>query len=125
MIQLDALILSKKLNAQYLCDDFFFNQLADYIKIKRINFASLLYHLPPETCTAIAMDLSKTNYIHTPFLPSTEEFAIQMYENLMTGEKKKQYYTDFFIRYINVFSQDTEDIISTDEIENPSDKNPE
>ena len=125
LIQLDALILSKKLNAQYLCDDFFFNQLADYIKIKRINFASLLYHLPPETCTAIAMDLSKTNYIHTPFLPSTEEFAIQMYENLMTGEKKKQYYTDFFIRYINVFSQDTEDIISTDEIENPSDKNPE
>ena len=123
LIQLDALILTKKLNAQYLCDDLFFNQLADCVKIKRLNFASLLYHLPPETCTAIAMELSKTNYIHTPFLPSNEETAAQMYENLMTGEKKKQYYTDYFIRYINVFSKDTEDNLQVDDENNTSNTN--
>ena len=124
LIQLDALILSKKLNAQYFCDDLFFNQLADYAKIKRLNFASLLYHLPPETCTAIALELSKTNYIHTPFLPSNEETAAQMYENLMTGEKKKQYYTDYFIRYINTFTKDTEDNIQTHDENDSSDTNP-
>jgi hypothetical protein len=118
LIQLDALILSKATQAYYLSDDFFFNQIADYSKIKRLNFASLLYDLPPEMRASLAMELSKTNYVLTPFVPLTHDDADQMYENLMTGEKKKKYYIDFFTRYIQILDQYLQEYSETDDKNN-------
>lgn len=107
-IQLDALIVAKKEKAIYLCDDYFFRMLADISKIKNYNLASLLYHLPISESSPIIMELSKTNYIYTPFIPSDEENALQLYENLTTGKKKKEYYS----RYFEAVSSATESILN-------------
>ena len=96
LIQLDALILAKKLDGYYICDDYFFRQVAALVGIKDINFASLLFHMQPEAVSTFIMELSKTNYIHTPYLPSSEDEAVQLRENLMTGKRKKAYYSAFF-----------------------------
>lgn len=96
VIQLDALILAKKRDAYFLCDDFFFRQIAHIVGIKHNNFVSLLYHLPLEEASKYALELSKTNYIHTPLMSASEEDALQMIENFALGKRKRAYYADFF-----------------------------
>lgn len=100
-IQLDALILSKKENAVYLCDDLFFRKMASYIGLRNMNFVSLLYHYSDMNYVMdIVLQLSKTNYIYTPFMYRNLDDVQELLKNLMTGEKKKAYYRDYFDKYI-------------------------
>lgn len=100
-IQLDALILSKREKAVYLCDDLFFRKMASYMGVRNLNFASLLYHYTDMNYVMpILLQLSKTNYIYTPFMYRNIEEAQEMFKNLMAGEKKKASYRDYFAKYI-------------------------
>ncbi len=44
--------------------------------------------------TSYMLELSKTNYIYIPLLTKDDRQAQEMYRNLMTGEKKRKYYTE-------------------------------
>ena len=101
LIQTDALVLAKRENAVYMCEDFFFRQLAETMGIQNCNFASLLYHISAEERSSIMIPLSKTNYIHMPFLPANNEEALQLYRNLLEGKRKNEHYSAFFIDLVN------------------------
>lgn len=67
VIQLDALILAKRENATYLCDDLFFRKVAEGLRIRNLNFVSLLQHYNDiNYIVPILMEMSKTNYIYLP-----------------------------------------------------------
>ena len=105
-VQLDALILTERLNGIYYCDDLFFRKIAACKKIKSINFATLLYtHNDLDIVMPILLELSKTNYLYTPFRFRNNEEGQEVISNLLTGEKKKQYYSEFFNSYIHVRNQ--------------------
>ena len=53
----------------------------------------------------ILLELSKTNYVYTPFRCRNNEEAQEMVNNLLDGEKKNQYYSEFFNTYIYVRNQ--------------------
>ena len=104
--QLDALILAERLNGVYYCDDLFFRRLAAFKNIKNINFATLLYAYDDiDSVMPILMELSKTNYIFTPFRFRNIEECRNLVTNLLDGEKKRKYYLQFFEACINVGDQ--------------------
>lgn len=104
-IQLDALILSKKLDSVYLCDDYFFRQLAEVAKLQTCNFASLLFKMDRQMRSSIIVKLSKTNYIHTPFVLASEDDGEQIYENLMNGRLKKSHYSAIYDAFYSALGQ--------------------
>lgn len=105
-VQLDALILSERLNGVYYCDDLFFRKIAAHKKVKNINFATLLYaHDDLDIVMPILMELSKTNYVYTPFRCRNNEEGQELVNNLLNGEKKNLYYSQFFNAYIYVRDQ--------------------
>lgn len=105
-VQLDALILAERLNGVYYCDDLFFRKLAAHKEVKNINFATLLYaYNDLDAVMPILLELSKTNYVYTPFRCRNNEEAQEMVNNLLDGEKKNQYYSEFFNTYIYVRNQ--------------------
>ena len=105
-VQLDALILAERLNGVFYCDDLFFRKIAAHKNIKNINFATLLYAQDDlDIVMPILMELSKTNYIYTPFRCRTNEEGQELINNLLEGEKKKVYYSQFFNAYIYVRDQ--------------------
>ena len=66
----------------------------------------MLYaHEELDIVVPILMELSKTNYIHTPFLYRNNEEGQELINNLLKGEKKNIYYSKFFNTYIYVRDQ--------------------
>lgn len=105
-IQLDAFIVTEREKGVLLCDDLFFRKIAEIKGIKNINVATLLDVNPNlDDVMPILMELSKTNYVYTPFRCRNNEEGKQLIQNLLEGEKKKAYYTDFFNAYISVRDQ--------------------
>ena len=105
-IQLDALIVTERENGIYLCDDLFFRKMAEIKGIKNINAATLLYIYPNlDDVMPILMELSKTNYIYTPVRCRNNEEGKQLIQNMLEGEKKKVYYSDYFNAYLYVRDQ--------------------
>ena len=105
-IQLDALIVAERENGVYLCDDLFFRKIATCKKVKNINFATILNAYENlDVVMPILMELSKTNYIYTPFRCRNNEEGQKLINNLLEGEKKKVYYSDYFNAYIYVIDQ--------------------
>ena len=93
VVQMDALIVSSKLDAKYICDDLFFRRLATQKGIKNTNFSSMLRILGDlETSVPIIIELSKTNYLIMPFLFRNDEEARKILLNLTSGKIKKEYY---------------------------------
>ena len=105
-VQLDALVLAERLDGVYYCDDLFFRKIAAYKKIKNINFATLLYANDDlDVVMPILIELSKTNYVYTPVRCRNNEEGRELVENLLDGEMKNTYYSQFFNSYINVRDQ--------------------
>lgn len=105
-VQLDALILAERLDGVYYCDDLFFRKIAAHKQVKNINFATLLYvHDDLDIVMPILMELSKTNYVYTPFRCRNNEEGQELINNLLEGEKKSEYYSQFFNAYIYVRDQ--------------------
>lgn len=105
-VQLDSLILTERLNGVYYCDDLFFRRIAAQKKVKSINFATLLFaHQNLDVVMPIIMDLSKTNYIYTPFRYRNNEEGKQLIHNLLKGEKKYAVYSEFFNAYMHAQEQ--------------------
>ena len=105
-IQIDAMIVAERERGVYLCDDLFFRKIATLKKIKNINFSSVLYiHSDLDVVMPIVLELSKTNYVYVPFICRNNDECKQLVQNLLEGEKKKTYYTDFFNSYINVYDE--------------------
>lgn len=97
MIQLDGLLVAEREEGVYLCDDLFFRKFAATKGIKHINFATLLYmNSNLEDVMPIILELSKTNYVYTPFRCRDTDEEKQLIHNLLKGEKKNMFYTDFF-----------------------------
>ena len=91
--QLDAFIVSSKLNAKYICDDLFFRKLAAPKGIRNTNFASMLRVLVDlDISVPIIIELSKTNYISIPFLYRNDGEAKDIINNLTNGKIKREYY---------------------------------
>lgn len=106
LIQLDSFIVAERENGIYLCDDLFFRKIAKVIKLRSINFASLLYlNRNPDDTVPIIMELSKSNYIYTPFRYRTHEEGNTIIKNLLDGERKNIFYTQFLSKYIEVQDQ--------------------
>ena len=53
----------------------------------------------------IIMELSKTNYVYTPLRWRHYEEGNELIQNLLDGEKKRIYYTEFFNAYISARDQ--------------------
>ena len=109
-IHLDALILASREKATYLCDDLFFRKLADWLNIRNLNFVSLLQHyVNPDHVAPLIMELSKTNYICIPFylaFLSRSNIEIQeLCKNILTGSKKKPFYSNLIQRYSIAWEQ--------------------
>lgn len=105
-VQLDALILVERIKGIYYCDDLFFRKIAVNKGIKNINFATVLYDLNDlDIAMPIIMELSKTNYIYTPFRCRNNEEGQNLIQNLLEGEKKKIYYSQFFNSYFHIRNQ--------------------
>ena len=97
-IQLDALIVAKKYNSAYICDDLFMRRIADWAGIKNNNFTFLLpFILNSEYTEDITVELSKTNYIYTPLLTAGNKIQ-EVIQNLKIGKRKKQIYGATFDR---------------------------
>lgn len=105
-VQLDALILAERLDGVYYCDDLFFRKIAAHKKVKNMNFATLLCANDDlDIVMPILMELSKTNYVYTPFRCRNNEEGQELVNNLLEGEKKNLYYSQFFNAYIYVRDQ--------------------
>ncbi len=102
VIQLDALLLSKREKATYLCDDLFFHKIAEFHGIRNLNIASLIQHYTNlDYRMSFVKQLSKTNYIYTPLQGRTSEEFLAIMSNLFDGEKKKLYYGDLIKQVLN------------------------
>ena len=99
-IHLDALVLSRRENATFLCDDLFFRKLAVKLHVRNLNIVSLVQHYTNlDFVVPFLMELSKTNYIYIPLLSRTDEEAQELYKNIMNGVRKQRYYNDLLNRY--------------------------
>ena len=105
-IQLDGLLVAKREEGVYLCDDLFFRKIAELNQIKHINFATLLYvNNNLAEVMPIILELSKTNYIYTPLRYSGEAEWKQLVDNLLDGKKKIFYYEDVLTAHFNAWNQ--------------------
>lgn len=103
LIHLDAFILAKREHASLLCDDLFFRNLATRQKIRNINLLSIMMHLYKEMDLVIELilTLSKTNYLGIPLIFRDKNEYNQLYDNLMCGARKRQYYGPIFKQHYN------------------------
>ena len=105
-MQLDGLIVAEREDGVYLCDDLFFRKIAAVKKIKNINFATLLYVIEDrDKAMPIILELSKTNYIYTPIRSRNDDELEQLFNNLLEGELKNQYYSEVFNSYFYAWDQ--------------------
>ncbi|MBP3854279.1 MAG: hypothetical protein IK990_01520 [Ruminiclostridium sp.] len=89
MVHLDAIALTRKQNAAFVCDDLFFRKISTIMKIANVNIASLAYSASKWD---FLLNLSKTNYIYVPIRARDNNMMKELIHNLMNGEKKKLYY---------------------------------
>lgn len=93
-IHLDAFVLAAEEKMTFLCDDFFFRKLASFVNIRSINFVSILEHyVDADFVVPIILELSKTNYLYIPFMARTDEEAREIKKNVLTGRRKRMYYS--------------------------------
>ena len=98
-IQLDALILAKREDSYYLCDDLFFRKVATWIGVRHLNMSSIiLQHKNSDYKTNLIMELSKTNYIYVPLMGRSDEEIQELYNNLLSGKKKRELNTEWIQR---------------------------
>ena len=89
-----------------MCDDLFFRRIASIKHVKNINIATLLLiNSNLEQVMPILMELSKTNYVYTPLRWRDYEEGNELIQNLLDGEKKREYYSASFNAYINARDQ--------------------
>lgn len=104
-IQLDALILAKKLNTVYISDDLFMRKVASWAGIQNNNFTFLLnFLLDNEYAEEITVELSKTNYVYTPIYTAGHK-SQEVIQNLMIGKRKRQLYGVMLERIRQAFMQ--------------------
>lgn len=97
-IHLDALLLSKRENATFLCDDLFFRKLATWMGIRNLNIVSLVQHYTDlDYMIPIIKELSKTNYIYVPLRARNDDEFVEILENVMDGKRKEELYRNRFI----------------------------
>lgn len=64
------------------------------------NVTSLLYnHIAREEAVTIVKELSRTNYVYTPFIHLSNDDALEIANNLLNGKVKKEIYGEFFNQY--------------------------
>ncbi len=100
-IHLDALLLSKRERATFLCDDLFFRKVATCMGVRNLNIVSLVQHYPnPDYMVTIIKELSKTNYIYIPLRARNDDEFIELLENVLNGKKKKVVYSQIIQKFI-------------------------
>lgn len=110
--QMDALILARRENAIYICDDLFFRKLASSIQVENINFVSIVLHYDNSNVFSVFNTLSETNYFLIPYLTQSDDEAMQRLKNHMNGERKAKYYGQYLSnlsRLIRSIFSDAED----------------
>ncbi len=93
--QMDAIILAKRKNAIYICDDLFFRKLASSIPLENINFVSVMLHYDSPNLFSVLDKLSETNYLLIPYLTYDDNEAMQRLKNHMNGKRKAKYYGQY------------------------------
>lgn len=103
LIHLDALILTKREQASFLCDDLFFRNMATREKLRNVNLLSLILHFHKKMDLVIELILtfSKTNYLGVPIIFRNIDEYNQLYDNLLCGTRKRQYYGPRFKQLFN------------------------
>ena len=105
-IHLDALLLSKREKAAFLCDDLFFRKIATSIGVQNLNVASLIQQYGDiDYMISFIKELSKTNYIYVPIRARNDKEFIEILENVLDGKKKKEFHGDMIRKYIEVREQ--------------------
>lgn len=99
---IDALILSRKENAIYICDDLFFRKLASSMQIENINFVSMMLHYDSVNRYTVFNKLSETNYFLVPFLTQSDDEAKQRLKNHMDGKRKAKYYGQYLTNLLRM-----------------------
>lgn len=95
-VHLDALLLSQREKATFLCDDLFFRKIATCIGIRNLNIVSLIQHYTdPDYVVPFIKELSKTNYVYVPPRARNDEEFKEILENLLDGEKKRVFYGEW------------------------------
>lgn len=103
VIHLDALLLAKRENLTFLCDDLFFRKLATGIGIRNLNIVSLVQHYTDLNYTVpIIKELSKTNYVYIPLLARNDDEFSEILGNITNGKKKAIIYGDLIQRFMEV-----------------------
>lgn len=123
VIQLDALILAKRENATYLCDDLFFRKVAEGLRIRNLNFVSLLQHYNDiDYIVPILMEMSKTNYIYLPLWARDSGEQNVLITNLLNGERKQMYYGSMLKAYFDEFEKMARELFGDDIVDQAKEK---
>ena len=123
VIQLDALILAKRENATYLCDDLFFRRVAEGLRIRNLNFVSLLQHYNDiDYIVPILMEMSKTNYIYLPLWARDSGEQNVLITNLLNGERKQMYYGSMLKAYFDEFEKMARELFGDDIVDQAKEK---
>lgn len=102
-IHLDALLLSKREKATFLCDDLFFRKVATWMRVRNINSVSLIQHYADENyMVPIIKELSKTNYIYVPLCARNDSEFEEILGNLLDGKRKERFYGEIIQRFYEV-----------------------
>lgn len=123
VIQLDALILAKRENATYLCDDLFFRKVAEGLRIRNLNFVSLLQHYNDiNYIVPILMEMSTTNYIYLPLWARDSGEQNVLITNLLNGERKQMYYGSMLKAYFDEFEKMARELFGDDIVDQAKEK---
>lgn len=101
--QLDCLLLARKTEeAIFMCDDLFYRKIASALGVHNSNFTSLLFLLEDRSeAVNGCLNLSKTNYLYVPFMFENSEQMRNLFQNLLEGERKRQYYRPMIDKLIS------------------------
>ena len=102
-IHLDALLLSQREKATFLCDDLFFRRIAAWMGVRNLNIVSLVQHYTnPDYMVPFIKELSKTNYIYIPLLARNDDEFNEILDNVLNGKKKEVFYSEIIQKYFNI-----------------------
>lgn len=99
-IELDYLIVGKKCQAIYVCDDLFWRKLASYLNIENINSPSLAFGMKVEKrARAFVEKMSEINYLYPSFLLTDDTaWAKRVISNLLKNKYKEEYFRPIISR---------------------------
>ena len=102
-IHLDALLLSKRDKATFLCDDLFFRKIATWMSVRNLNIVSLLQHYTDSDYkVSFIKELAKTNYIYVPLQARSDNEYVEILGYLLDGKRKEIYYREIMHRFVDV-----------------------